>query len=117
MAEGIARKTGWYAFSAGTKPEEEVNPFAIKVMDEIGINISNQYPKLIEKLNINKMDMIITVCSYAEGNCPISPGFNGVKLHHSFDDPANAVGSDEEILSVFRRIRDEIVEHIKSLNN
>jgi len=112
MAEGLARNLGWEAYSAGTKPEIEVSPNAIKAMAEINLDISNHYPKLVEEIELNKMDVIMTVCSNADENCPVFPGFNGKKIHHSFDDPANATGTNKEILAVFCRVRDEIKDYL-----
>ena len=114
MAEGIANSLSWISFSAGTNPEINVNPHAIEVMNEIGLNISNHYPKLIDEINLNEIDVIMTVCSNADKNCPTFPGFSGQKLHYSFDDPEDIIGTKQEILSVFRRVRNEIMTHIKS---
>ena len=77
MAEGIANSLGWNAFSAGTNPEINVNPHAMEVMNEIGLNISNHYPKLIDEISLNEIDVIITVCSNADKNCPTFAGFSG----------------------------------------
>jgi arsenate reductase (thioredoxin) len=117
MAEGIAKKLGWNAFSAGAKPEKEVNPIAIEVMNEIEIDISNYKPKLIENIKLDKMDIIMTVCNNADKNCPIFPDFNGKKTHYSFEDPANKMGTKVEKLIAFRRIRNEIFEYLNSMNN
>ncbi len=117
MAEGIAKDLGWEAFSAGTKPEKKVNLIAIEVMAEINMDISKHKPKLINEIKLNNMDIIMTVCSNADKNCPIFPDFSGKKMHHSFDDPAGIVGSKKEQLKVFRQIRDEIFDFIKSMNN
>ena len=112
MAEGLAKNLGWDAFSAGTIPEKEVNPNAVKAMSEMGLDISQQYPKLVEEIDLNEMDVILTVCSNAEENCPVFPGFKGQKLHHSFDDPADAIGTEVEKLAVFCRVRDEIKDYL-----
>ena len=116
MAEGIAKSLGWEAFSAGTKPEKKVNPFAIEVMAEINIDISTQKPKSMNEINTNDMDIIMTVCSNADNNCPIFPDFSGKKIHHSFDDPANVMGTKKEKIIAFKRIRDEMFELLKSMN-
>jgi arsenate reductase (thioredoxin) len=81
MAEGLARNMGWHAFSAGTKPEIAVSQNAITAMNEIGIDISTHYPKLLNKIKISEMDVIMTVCSNADKSCP---GFEGEKIHYSF---------------------------------
>jgi len=117
MAEGIANSLSWISFSAGTNPEINVNPHAIEVMNEIGLNISNHYPKLIDEINLNEIDVIMTVCSNADKNCPTFAEFSGQKLHYSFDDPTDVIGTKEEILSVFRQVRNEIMTHIKSTIN
>lgn len=116
MAEGIAKSLDWEAFSAGTTPEKTVNPFAIEVMAEINIDISTHKPKLMNEINTNDMDIIMTVCSNADKNCPIFPDFSGKKIHHSFDDPANVIGTKKEKIIAFKRIRDEIFEFLKSMN-
>jgi len=112
MAEGLANDLGWDAFSAGTKPEKEVSPNAIKAMAEIGLDISDHYPKLVEEINLDEMDVIMTVCSNADENCPVFARFNGKKIHHSFDDPADAVGNEEEKLAVFTCVRNEIKDYL-----
>tara|TARA_B100001029_G_C15058997_1_gene456783 strand:- start:1264 stop:1662 length:399 start_codon:yes stop_codon:yes gene_type:complete len=115
MAEGIANSLGWKAYSAGTKPELEVNPYAILVMSEIGIDIKKNYPKLLDQINLDEMDVIMTVCSNADENCPVLLGYSNKKIHHSFDDPANAIGIDEEKIKIFRKVRDEIKEYLFTL--
>ena len=116
MAEGIANSLGWNAFSAGTNPEININLHAIEVMNEIGLNISNHYPKLIDEISLNEIDVIMTVCSNAEKNCPIFPGFNGRNCT-IYLLILQIMGTKNEILSVFRRIRDEIMTHLKSTLN
>ena len=108
----MAKNLGYEAYSAGTKPEIEINPYAIKVMADINIDISSQYPKLVEEINIEKIDIIITVCSNADKNCPVFYGFIGKKIHYSFDDPAYATGTKKEKLKVFYRVRDEIKNYL-----
>ena len=71
----------------------------------------------LDEISLNEIDVIMTVCSNAEKNCPIFSGFNGRKLHYSFANPADTMGIKIEILSVFRRIRDEIMTHLKSTLN
>ena len=96
--------------SAGTKPAERVNPIAIKVMNEIGIDISGCYPKRVEKFVDQSFDYVITVCDNAKETCPVFTGNVKQKLHIGFDDPADAVGPEEEIIHVYRRVRDEIMD-------
>ncbi len=102
-------------FSAGTKPAERVNPKAIQVMQEVGIDISKNYPKDVEKFVNESFDYVITVCDSAKENCPVFFGSVEKQLHIGFEDPAEATGTEEEILAVFRKVRDEIKEKFKEL--
>ena len=115
MAEGIASKTGWESYSAGTNPEIEVNPFAVKVMKEIGIDISNHIPQSVNEYLDENFNIIATVCDNAREKCPIFSGSSDHQIHHGFEDPADAMGSDREITEVYRRIRDEIRDWVKEL--
>jgi arsenate reductase len=110
MAEGFLRSldSRLEVFSAGTKPEKQVNPFAIEVMKEIGIDISNNYPKNVNEFINETFDYVITVCDNAKETCPVFTGKVKNRLHIGFEDPASAKGDREEILSVYRKIRDEI---------
>ncbi|HEX2865876.1 MAG TPA: arsenate reductase ArsC [Ignavibacteriales bacterium] len=112
MAEGFLKSfdKDLEVFSAGTKPASKVNPFAVKVMREIGIDISQEHPKDVEKFLGQPFDYVITVCGNAKETCPVFMGKVEHRLHIGFDDPADATGSEEEILLEFRRVRDEI-EH------
>ncbi len=109
MAEGLLRH------DAGDKFEVEsagvissfVRPQAIEAMREIGIDISGHTSKSVDEFAGEGFDYLITVCDNAKENCPVFPG-KTTRIHWSFDDPAEAVGSEEEKLSVFRRVRDEI---------
>jgi arsenate reductase (thioredoxin) len=95
-------------FSAGTKPETKVNPFAIKVMKEDGIDISTHVPKKVTAYIHQSFDYVITVCDNAKESCPIFIGEVKKRLHFGFTDPASARGTEDEITSVYRLIRDEI---------
>ncbi len=109
MAEGFFRYLGRErvdVFSAGLSPKG-VHPLAIKVMAEIGIDISKQTSNNLDEYLSLKFDYLITVCDNAAANCPVFPG-EGRRLHWPFDDPASATGTEEEILAEFRRIRDQI---------
>ncbi len=109
MAEGFFRHIGEgrvEVFSAGLSPKG-VHPMAIKVMAEIGINISEQTSNNLDEYRSQKFDYLITVCDNAAANCPVFPG-EGQRLHWPFDDPTSATGTEEEILTEFRRIRDQI---------
>lgn len=110
MAEGFLRSIdpGIDVFSAGTKPARKVNPYAVRVMEEIGIDISGQVPENVDIYTDKEFDYVITVCDNAREICPVFTGKVRNRLHIGFDDPADAVGSDEEILAEYRRIRDEI---------
>ncbi len=114
MAEGFARvmgRGGIEPYSAGLVPASEVNPRAIQVMKEIGIDISQQRPKEIAIELLREMDVVITLCDNAGETCPWTPP-EIVRLHWSLKDPAGAVGTEEEIMAEFRRVRDEIKERI-----
>lgn len=110
MAEGFLRSfdPNLQVFSAGTNPSDKVNPFAAQVMKEIGIDISRQYPKSVKQFIEQSFDYVITVCDNARETCPVFVGQVKHRLHFVFKDPAEARGTDAEVLQVFRRIRDEI---------
>lgn len=110
MAEGFLKSFGknLEVFSAGTKPAEKVNPFAVKAMQEIGIDISNGVSENVDKYLSQSFDYVITVCDNAKESCPVFIGNVKYQLHIGFDDPADAVGSEEEVMPVYRRVRDEI---------
>jgi arsenate reductase len=114
MAEGLLRARGggaYEVFSAGTEPRV-VHPLAIKVMQEIGIDISNQAAKGIEAFaNVPPMDLVVTVCDEAAETCPFFPNARR-QVHWGFPDPSQAQGSEEERLAVFRHIRDQIATKI-----
>ena len=95
-------------FSAGTKAETIVNPYAVKAMDEKGIDISKQKPKSVDIFLKDSFDYVITVCDGAKEVCPIFVGNVKHRLHMGFEDPANATGNDEEKMFVYRKVRDEI---------
>jgi arsenate reductase len=110
MAEGILRSldSGLEVYSAGTKPAEQVHPMAIRVMQEIGIDISQAKPKNVSQFLKQSFDYVITVCDDADRNCPFFTGQVRNRIHIGFIDPAKARGSEEEILVVFRTVRDQI---------
>ena len=113
MAEGLTRHfLGEYfdVFSAGTKPKG-IDSRAIKVMAEIGIDITTQNSKSVDRLNSKGYDLVFTLCDEAKESCPVFPG-NTENVHLSFIDPADAVGRDEEILKVFRKVRNDIQERL-----
>lgn len=97
-------------FSAGTRPEKEINPRTIIVMDELGIDLSHNKPDHVDNYLDRAFDYVITVCDGAKESCPAFTGTVKQKLHMGFEDPAGFKGTDEEVLPVYRRIRDEIRE-------
>lgn len=96
--------------SAGTRPAAHVNPKAVEVMMEAGVDISAHTPKSVDIYLNEPWDYVITVCGGANETCPMFTGEVGKRLHIGFDDPSDAVGSDEFVMSEFRRVRDEIKE-------
>jgi len=116
MAEGLLRHDAGEAFdaeSAGTKPGM-VRPEAIAVMHELGIDITGHRSKHVDQFDGQQFDYVITVCDNARENCPLFMG--AVKrLHHSFDDPPPFdQGSDTDRMTVFRRVRDELRDYLRS---
>jgi arsenate reductase (thioredoxin) len=115
MAEGMLRNLAGDRFevmSAGTETTH-VRPLAIRVMDEIGIDISGQESKTLDRYLTEPFDCVITVCDDANGVCPFFPGAQS-RLHWSFEDPSRAEGSEEERLAVFRSVRDRIGERVQA---
>ena len=109
IAEGFLRSIAGNRFdvhSAGVKPSH-LNPMAIRVMTEVGIDISGQTSNDVKAYLDEDIDKVITVCNHAKDVCPIFPGAP-TQLHWGFFDPATATGTEEEKLTVFRRVRDEI---------
>jgi arsenate reductase len=117
MAEGLLRaRLGdrVVALSAGTRPADVVHPLAVRVMEEIGIDITGQRPKTVEEIVDPPVDLGITVCDSAREACPTLPG--AARLEHvGFDDPAEAAGTEDERLAVFRRVRNEIAAAVEAL--
>ena len=120
MAEGWGRylKGEYFNFySAGTK-KHGLNSNAVKVMQELGVDISKHNSKTVDDLSKIKMDFVFTVCSDAHENCPFFPG--GKIMHVGFDDPPRLtknMSNEIEILNVYRRVRDEIKEFILNIEN
>jgi arsenate reductase (thioredoxin) len=94
--------------SAGTEPAKQVNPKAVKVMQEAGIDISSHVPKRVDQYLNDEWDYVITVCDHANETCPAFLGKVKNRLHIGFEDPSNATGTEEFIWSKFRTVRDEI---------
>ena len=117
MAEAFLRHYAgdhFEVFSAGLDPKG-INPYTIRVLDEIDLDIRNHTSDSI-KIYMGRMNFryVITVCSHADKNCPTPLWHLGTKLHWPFDDPAAAIGTDEEIMEKFREIRDQIEAKIKA---
>jgi arsenate reductase (thioredoxin) len=112
MAEGFLKSfnPNLDVYSAGTNPAFRVSSRAIQVMNEIGIDISNEHPKPVDQFLGESFDYVITVCDHARETCPFFTGSVKHRIHIGFDDPAEAVGTDEDILKEYRRVRDEIKE-------
>lgn len=110
MAEGFLRDfdSNLHVRSAGTNPSNQVHPKAIQVMTELDIDISDGKPENVDQYLSDEWDYVITVCDNAKETCPVFLGKVKQQLHIGFEDPAEATGTDDEILSEFRRIRDEI---------
>ena len=110
MAEGFLKSFDdkLEVFSAGTQPASKVNPKTIIVMNEVGIDLSGNHPKSVMEFINDEFDYVITVCGGAKENCPTFLGKVKNRLHIGFEDPADATGTEEEIIAFYRKIRDEI---------
>jgi arsenate reductase len=116
MAEALWRqiaKGSWESFSAGSRPSGYVHPKAIEAMRESGVDISTYRSKSVSEFDGQPFDLVVTVCDNAREACPFFPGAKET-LHWPFFDPAEATGSQEEQMAVFRRVRDEISATISS---
>jgi arsenate reductase len=119
MAEGWAKALKGdeiEAYSAGVEPKA-IDPRAVKVMTEVGVDISGKYSKDVGELKEIKFDYVITLCGHADETCPFFPGDTKV-LHHGFDDPpklAEDAKSEEDALAHYRRVRDEIRKYMETL--
>ena len=115
MAEGLLRHDAgdrFEVFSAGTRPSA-VRPEAIVVMRELGIDLVGHRSKHVDSFAGQVFDYVLTVCDNARESCPIFPGAT-LRIHRAFEDPAGFVGSEEEKLALFRRVRDEIREYLRT---
>ena len=115
MAEGMLRSLAgdhFEVYSAGTEATH-VRPLAIRAMDEIGIDISGQKSKTLERYLREPFDYVITVCDDANEACPFFPGAQS-RLHWSIEDPSKVEGSEDERLEVFRRVRDGIKDRVQA---
>jgi arsenate reductase (thioredoxin) len=114
MAEGFLRDLAGDRVeveSAGTEATR-VHPLAIRAMGEVGINLGGHTSKTVDSLLDRPWDYVITVCDSANERCPLFPGCT-TRLHWSFDDPSQAAGTEDERLTTFRRVRDEIATRLK----
>lgn len=102
----------WESKSAGSNPSGYVHPLAIKAMQELDIDISNNVSKHLDQFLQEEFDLVITVCDNAQESCPIFPGARET-LHWPFEDPALATGTEEEKMAVFREVRDQIRQWIE----
>ena len=111
MAEGFARHLGFDAHSSGTEPAAVLNPNAVVAMAEKDIEIGGQTPKVYDQETAETMDVVVTVCGDAEERCPVLPP-SVRRIHWPLPDPARATGSPDDVLTVFRRVRDDIEQRI-----
>lgn len=112
MAEGFLKSfdSNLTVESAGTEPAKQVNPNAVKAMAELGIDISQNKPKLVDQFISKEWDYVITVCDNAKETCPAFLGKVKHRLHIGFEDPAEATGTPDEVMAIFRKVRDQIKE-------
>ncbi|MCH9654577.1 MAG: arsenate reductase ArsC [Planctomycetes bacterium] len=116
MAEELWETLGageWQAESAGSKPSGYVHPLAIQAMQELEIDLNANTSKSLDQFKDQPFDLVVTVCDNAKESCPVFSGATET-LHWPFDDPADATGSDDEKMHMFRRVRDEIKAKIES---
>ena len=115
MAErlfSLLSKNEWIGVSAGSQPAGYVHPKAIEVMKELGVDLSDGVSEHVSVYSDHMFDLVVTVCDKAAASCP-SFGGQTRHLHWPFDDPADATGTDEEILKEFRCVREQISDRIK----
>ena len=117
IAEGLLRNkfSDYEVFSAGTHPETSGNPYAVRVMKERGLDISNHYPKLVDDFKDTEFDYVFTVCDSANELCPVFTNAKN-KIHRSFVDPnRDSYKSDEDALNIYRKTVEDISEWIDNL--
>jgi arsenate reductase len=120
MAEGFLKSfdSQLSVFSAGTHPAAKSNPYAVAVMKEAGIDISQNMPKRVDLFLEESFDYVITVCDDAKESCPLFSGDVRHRVHLGFEDPAGAKGTEKEVLEIYRKIRDQISgEFLKFYNS
>jgi thioredoxin type arsenate reductase len=114
IADGFLKKHGGEQFevlSAGLEAHG-LNPRAILIMNEVGIDITSHTSDVIDPAILNRADYVITLCGHADEHCPVIQNKDVIKLHWGFEDPAKATGTEEEILAKFREVRDAIEKRI-----
>ncbi len=117
MAEAIVNARygeQWEAVSAGTQPADQVHPKALAALSEIGMRPDVSHPKHVNEFLGQSFDLVVTVCDSAAENCPIWPG-QGQRVHLGFPDPAKATGAEDEVMAVFRAVRDDIARKLPAL--
>jgi len=119
MAEGLLKSINpaLTVYSAGTNPAPQVHPKAVRVMAELGIDISDHSPKSVDQFLDTDLDYLITVCDHARETCPVFIGNVKQRLHFGFEDPVRSMGTEEEVLAVFRKVRDEIRDQFEQFHS
>jgi thioredoxin type arsenate reductase len=115
MADGFLSALGadQYEVKSAGLEAHGLNPRAVQVMNEAGVDISGNSSDVIDPEILNRADYVITLCGHADEHCPVISNKNVVKWHWGFDDPAKAAGTEEEIMSKFRAVRDNIKDRIE----
>jgi len=116
IADGFLKSIGGQQYevkSAGLEAHG-LNPRAVQVMEEAGIDIRQHTSDVIDSEILNNADYVVTLCGHADEHCPVISNSNVVKWHWGFDDPAKATGTDEEIMAQFRNVRDAIKARIEA---
>jgi len=116
IADGFLKALGsdkYEVHSAGLE-SHGLNPRAVQVMNEAGVDISSHTSDVIDTEILNKADYVITLCGHADEHCPVISNKNVVKWHWGFEDPAKATGTEEEIMAKFREVRDSIKNRISA---
>ena len=117
MAEGLVSHflgESWQAFSAGTEPAGYVHPLAVRVMAELGVDVSRQYSKSVERVRDLDPELVITVCDQAAEGCPLWLGRGNV-VHVGYPNPAEVTGTEQQRLAAFRGVRDAIQSQVLNL--
>lgn len=115
IADGFLNALGaeQYEVKSAGLEAHGLNPRAVQVMKEVGVDISNNSSDVIDPAVLNRADFVITLCGHADEHCPVISNKNVVKWHWGFDDPAKATGTEEEIMTMFRTVRDDIKNRIE----